>query len=95
MKKVQHVLDEIGVFGHWVENGVCVVDEFLRRIKLFNTAFVHDHNAVVVHDGIKSMSDREDGAAFELLTNGRLNEVISLEVDGGGGLVQDEHFSLP
>ena len=41
------------------------------------------------------MGYRQHRTAFELLTNGRLNEVISLQIHGGRGLVQYQHFSFP
>ena len=40
------------------------------------------------------MGDGEDGAVGELLADGRLDEVVGLEVDGRSGLVQDQDFGL-
>ena len=41
------------------------------------------------------VSDGEDCAAFELLPDGGLDEVVGLQVDGRRRLVQYEHFRLP
>ena len=38
------------------------------------------------------VSDGEDCAAFELLPDGGLDEVVRLQVNGRRGLVQDEHL---
>ena len=50
---------------------------------------------IVIHDGIKSVSNGEYSASFELLSDGVLDEVVRLHVDGGRGLVQNEHLGLP
>ncbi len=40
------------------------------------------------------MGDCDDGALFELLPDGPLDEVVRLEVHGGGGLIEDEDAGL-
>lgn len=41
------------------------------------------------------MGDGEDGAVLKLGADGGLDEVVSLQVDSGRGLVQDEDSGLP
>ena len=48
-----------------------------------------------VHDGVETMSDRKNRAVSKRRPNGLLNKVIGLEVDGSGGLIQDEDLGLP
>ena len=45
---------------------------------------------VAVHDGVEPVGDGEDGAVEEPLTDGLLDQSVSLGVDVGRGLVQDE-----
>ena len=49
---------------------------------------------VIVHDGVETMCDGEDGAVSKLCADGLLNEVISLEVHSSSGLIQDQDFGL-
>ena len=49
---------------------------------------------MAVHDGLEPVGDGEDGAAGELGADGGLDEVVGLQVDGRGRLVQDEDLRL-
>lgn len=49
----------------------------------------------VVHDGVETVSDGEDGTSVELCPDGGLNEVICFQVHGRGGLIQHEDLGLP
>ena len=47
---------------------------------------------VTVHDCVESVRDVDDRAGGELASDGVLNELVSLQVHGGSGLVQDQNF---
>lgn len=49
----------------------------------------------VVHDGVESVSDGENGAVLKLCADGGLDEIISLQVDSGRSFIQDEDSGLP
>lgn len=44
----------------------------------------------VIHDGVQPVCDGQHRAVHELCPNGHLDEVISLQVDGSRGLIQDQ-----
>ena len=52
------------------------------------------HSLVIVHDGVKPMSDREHRAIGEFSTNCLLNEVICFHVNGSSGFIQDQDFGF-
>ena len=56
---------------------------------------LHDHDLVVGGDCVNPVSDREDGARLESLTNRRLYQEVGLEVNRGRGLVQQQNFVAP
>ena len=56
--------------------------------------FKETHIPVVVHDRVEAMGDCDDRRVGELDTDGRLDQVIRLEVDGRRGFVQYEDFRL-
>ena len=56
---------------------------------------VGDVLPVIVQDGLDPVSDGEDGAVRELLSDSCLDEIVCLQVHGGRGLVQDEYLGLP
>lgn len=68
------------------EGRLGVVEEVERLIQLNEHALVEDCNSVGIDDGVKTMGDRQDGAARKGLANGLLNQTIRLEVYGGSGL---------
>lgn len=47
----------------------------------------HPHSLVAVHDGVQSVCDCDDRAVGELAPDGRLDEVICLEIHRGGGFI--------
>ena len=47
-----------------------------------------------VHDALQAVGDGEDGAVGELLADGGLDQVIRLQVNRCGGLVQDQDAGL-
>lgn len=49
---------------------------------------------VVVHDGVESVGNSDDGGALEFLSNRPLDECISVHVDGGSCFVQHQHLRL-
>lgn len=53
------------------------------------------HSLVAVHDGVQSVSNGDGGAVGELLLDGRLDEVIGLQIHGGSGLVHDQNLGFP
>ena len=83
------------VLGHAVEDGLLVGQEVVRAVELGDVALVQHHHPVAVHDGVEPVGDGDDGALRELLPDGGLHQVVSLQVHGRGGLVQDEDLGLP
>ena len=81
-----------GIDSHPVKDRFGVSKKLLRWGKLNQAALVEDHDPVVVHDGVESVGDGEDAAPGKLLPDGRLNEVISLQVNSRGGLIQDQNL---
>lgn len=49
----------------------------------------------VIQDGVESVSDGEHGAVFKLSPNGRLDEIVRLQVHGSRSFIQDEDPRLP
>lgn len=49
---------------------------------------------VVVHDGVETVGNGDDGGASELLSNGPLDECVRVHVDGGSRFVQHQHLRL-
>mmetsp|Transcript_9688 Transcript_9688/g.24848 ORF Transcript_9688/g.24848 Transcript_9688/m.24848 type:complete len:296 (-) Transcript_9688:710-1597(-) len=72
------------------EEGVVVLQQVVGRVVLSDGTAVHDGDAVVVDDGVEAVGDGEDGARVELRADGRLDQVVGGEVDGGGGLVHED-----
>ncbi len=56
---------------------------------LDDIALVQDENLVVVDDGLQAVRDGDDGACQ--LADRLLDLAVGSVVDGGGGLVHDEH----
>lgn len=52
------------------------------------------HSLVTVHDGVQPVSDGDDRALGELLSDGRLNEAIRLEIHCSRGFIQDQDFGF-
>ncbi len=74
--------------------GGVVVEEVLRGVKLPDLPLVQHHDLVVVEDRVEPVGDGQHRTTLELLPDGGLDEVVRLQVDGGSGLVQDEHLGL-
>ena len=49
---------------------------------------------IVIKNSIDSMGNSKNGAVFELLPDGRLNQRVRLKVYGCCGLVQDQDLGL-
>lgn len=49
----------------------------------------------VVHDGVESVSDGENGAVLELCADGGLDEIVRLQIDSSRGFIQDQDPGLP
>lgn len=49
----------------------------------------------VVHDGVESVRDGEDGAVLKLCADGGLDEIVGLQVHSGRSFIQDEDSGLP
>ncbi len=49
---------------------------------------------VIVHDGVESVCNGDDGRVSKLCSDGLLDEVISLQVHGSCGLVQHQDLCL-
>ena len=79
--------------NHCIRTG-CHLQQFDRRVKLPQLPLVEDHDPVVVHDGVQSVGDGEDAAPGELLPDGGLDQVVSLQVHGCCGLVQDQDLNM-
>ena len=60
------------------------------RRELHDHARVHDQNLVRFHDRIETMGDGQHGQVLEVVLDGLLDELVRLEVDGRGRLVQHE-----
>ena len=65
-----------------------IFQQIFRGVELCDLARIKDQDLVAVHNGLEAVCDGEDGAVLELLSDGRLDEVVRFEVDGRGGLVQ-------
>ena len=66
----------------------------MRFVKLPQLPLVEDHDPVVVHDGVEPVGDGEDAAPGELLPDGGLDQVVSLQVHGCCGLVQNQNLNM-
>ena len=49
---------------------------------------------VIVHDGVEPVGYGEDGTVGKLSADGLLNEVISLQVHGCRGFIQNQNLGL-
>ena len=69
-----------------------VIENFELSIQLaifkVYLAALHDNNLVIVDDGVDPMSDCEDCRGREGLSDRRLDQEVSLEINRGRGLVQ-------
>ena len=88
-------LNETSIFAHAVEWWFLVAQKIFRWIKFYLFTVRKNKNFGVVHDGVEPMRDRDDGALGELVLDGRLDERVSLQVNGRGGLVQHQDLRLP
>lgn len=59
-------------------------------VKLLCFTFAHDEDPIHIYDRCESVGDNQHCAVAEKLTQLRLNEVVSLEVNISSGLVQNE-----
>ena len=82
------------VFTHPVEDGLFVGKQVLGRVEFNLFAVGQDEDLGVVHDGVEPVRDGQHGAVEELGPDGRLDEVVSLKVDRGRGLVEDQNLGL-
>ena len=60
----------------------------MRTVKLSNVSVAHNDDTIVVHDGLESVSDGDDGRVAELSPDGSLDQIVSFKINGGCGLVQ-------
>jgi hypothetical protein len=66
------------------------VIQFLRRPHFQDLALREDDYFIKISDGLKPVSDGNDGRVLELFPNEFLHQFVGLEVDVGGGFVQNE-----
>ena len=59
--------------------------------ELDQPALLHDHDLVGVLEGGEPVGDGQDRALFELFCDDPLDECVVLDVDVGGGLVDEDH----
>jgi hypothetical protein len=64
-------------FAHASEDASCVI-QVDRRVEFRNLALVHDANAVVVDDSLKTMGNAEQRFISEPILHGFLHEGIGL-----------------
>lgn len=80
------ILGESCIFGHPIEDASSC-NEVDWRIKFSYYSFVQDQDPVVVHDCVEPVGNGQYSAVFKLGTDGALDEVIGLQVNGSSGLV--------
>lgn len=68
--------------------------QFLRRTKLEGSPFSHHYNLIRTFEGGQPMGDGQHCAAFELLSDNFLNDLIVLLVDVGRGFVDDDNLAF-
>lgn len=85
-KPLECILGESGIFGHPIEDPSSC-DEVGWRIKFSYYPFVQDQDPVVIHDCVEPVGNGQYSAVFKLGTDGALDEVIGLQVNGSSGLV--------
>lgn len=56
---------------------------------------VPPHSLVTVHDGVQPVGDGDHCAVGELVLDGRLNEVVCLQIHRSSGLIQDQDLGFP
>jgi len=69
--------------------------QLFGRIHLGDISLLEDENPVVVQDGVETVCDSDNGASIKLRPDGRLDEVVSFQIDGCCGFIQDENLCLP
>lgn len=63
----------------------------LRRIKLLNPPGLKHNNTITIQNSVDTMRDGNDSAFTEKRgPEGGLEQGVGLDVDGGGGFVEDE-----
>ena len=71
---------------------------FLQKLvvgaALDDPSLFQNHDAVRVFDGGKTVGDHESGAALHQPVHALLNQRLGAGVDGGGGLVQNQHRGI-
>mmetsp|Transcript_11550 Transcript_11550/g.20526 ORF Transcript_11550/g.20526 Transcript_11550/m.20526 type:complete len:225 (+) Transcript_11550:877-1551(+) len=77
-----------------VEHGRVLLEQGVGGVKLLDFARGHGEHLVREDDGVQAMGDGDGGAPLEHTANGLLNELVCLQVHGGGGLVQHQHTGL-
>ena len=70
------------------------LDQLIRTPTLDNPPLADHQHFVVVGDGVEAMSDGDDGRPGELGFDAFLDEVVSLHVDVGSGLIKDQDLVL-
>ena len=78
------------VVHHRGEDALWSREEVLGSPELGDQTLVEDQDLVVVDDGVQPVSDRQDGAVFELCAHRALDDCVGLDVYVCGGLVEDE-----
>ena len=69
-------------------------NQILVGSPLNNPAVVQDHDAVGVADGGQAVGNDEGGTALHQGVHALLHQGLGAGVNGGGGLVQDEHRGI-
>ena len=56
--------------------------------------FEHATIPVIVHDSVEAVGYSEDGTVGKLCADGLLNEIISLQIHGCRGFIQNQNLGL-
>ena len=67
----------------------------MRRPQLHDISLVEDKDLIRSGDCVESVGDDHDGAVFELLFDGRLDQSVRLDVNGRCRLVQQQNLVAP
>ena len=70
------------------------LQQFIRSVILLELSLVEHHDPVVVHDGVEPVGDGQDAAVGELLPDGRLDQIIRLQVNCCCSLVQNQNLKI-
>ena len=68
-----------------------VLEQSSGIVKFDYSALVQHHHSIVVQDGVETMGNGQDRASCELGAYCRLDELVRVVVDRGGGFVEYEN----